>query len=306
MKKKFLLLAFSSLAISNQTFSDPDISKHVIGCRGWGLFADFLWGINHLEYCSMSNKTPVMHWVKSPYYEKEGYNGGNDVWSYYFEPVSNLTYNPGDVIHNERFPRGKENFTAIYDLYEDIIKDPSYPTKELRQQTKEIMDRYVKLKPSVAIKIESFYQKEMVGKHTIGIHLRGKHVANEVKYPPLQEIFDEANKYATSQSQFFVATDQINLLNEAIKSLKGKVVYYNCFRTDKGSTAPAPSGFFFPINYSKARLGEDVLVETFLLSQCDIMIHTISNVPLVATYFNPELHGVRLYYENNSLKKYSY
>jgi hypothetical protein len=146
----------------------------------------------------------------------------------------------------------------------------------------------------------------MAGKHTIGIHLRGKHVGNEVKYPPLQKIFDEANKHASSKTQFFVATDQINLLNAAIKSLKGPVVFYDCFRTDQGSTAPCPTGFFFPIDYSKARLGEDVLVETFLLSQCDFMIHTISNVPLVATYFNPELHGVRLYYKKNELKKYTY
>jgi hypothetical protein len=306
MKKKLLLLTFSCLAFSNPIFSNTDTSKYVIGCRGWGLFADFLWSINHLEYCLISNKTPVMHWGKSPYNEKGGYNGGNDAWSYYFEPVSNLTYSPGDVIHYERFPRGKENFTAIYDVYRDIVENPSYPSKELRQQTKEIMDRYVKLKPSVALIIESFYQKKMAGKHTIGIHLRGQHAFNEFKYPPLQEIFNEANKYATSKSQFFIATDQINLLNEAIKSLKGTVIYYDCFRTDKGSTAPTPSGFLFPINYSKARLGEDVLVETFLLSQCDVMIHTISNVPLVATYFNPELHGVRLYYENNSLKKYSY
>lgn len=312
MKKSFYLLIGGLFVFSNLNFCDSgDSEKYVIGCRGWGLFAEFLWGLNHLEYCLRTNKIPVMYWKTSPYYEKDGYNGGDDLWTYYFEPVSDLIYEPGDVIHNissnDKFPSGKENFTAIYNWYTDIIKDPTYPRKELRVWIKKyLIDRFVKFKPSIATKIESFYKKNMAGKRVIGIHLRGNHIKNEVQYPPLQEIFDEANKYASPQTQFFVATDQIKLLNEAISNLKGPVIYYDCYRTDKASTAPFPSGHPFRIDYSKARLGEDVLIETFLLSQCDFMIHTISNVSLAATYFNPELHGVRLYYRNDSLMKFTF
>lgn len=230
-----------------------------------------------------------------------------DVWTYYFEPTSNLAYEPNDIIHNNNFPRGKENFTTIYEKYADAIENPSFPTKELRIWTKKnLIDRFVKPKKSLIKKIESFYQENMAGCHIIGVHLRGKHIWNEVKYPQLQEIFDEANRHASPQSKFFVATDQKILLNEAKKNLKGPVIYYDCYRMDEDSTSNVLWGKHLPINYSKARLGEDVLIEVSLLSRCDVMIHTISCVSLAASYFNPELHGVRLYYEKNLLKKFSF
>jgi hypothetical protein len=40
MKKSFLFLVLTSLALSNPILAETN--KHVIGYIGWGLFADFL------------------------------------------------------------------------------------------------------------------------------------------------------------------------------------------------------------------------------------------------------------------------
>lgn len=42
-------------------------------------------------------------------------------------------------------------------------------------------------------------------------------------------------------------------------------------------------------------MGEDVLVETMLLSRCNHFVHTISNVSTAALFFNPDLEHTMMY-----------
>ncbi|MDR3550121.1 MAG: hypothetical protein P4L31_01810, partial [Candidatus Babeliales bacterium] len=63
--------------------------------------------------------------------------------------------------------------------------------------------------------------------------------------------------------------------------LKGrKIIYYDCFRSDNGN----PLHFRKP---SPGQLGQDVLIEALLLSRCNALVHTYSNVSTGALYFNP-------------------
>lgn len=317
----FILLLFSSNSLISE--------KCVRGSKPYGFFADFLWGVNHLEYCIATGKTPVIYWGNSSaYFSPQGYNGSTNVWEYYFEPVSNQSYTPGDHIHYEDYYPRTNNFSTLWwysqyisnkpklspeeqksfkpiDNHEAIYLSASfdwqrrmgYPTgayhlydPAFRKMVKEqIIDRFVRIKPSIKAKIQNFYNAYMAGKKTIGIHLRGRHIGNEVLPVPLAYIFAEANQYADLGYQFFIATDQRPLIEEAKKKLRGNVIYYECERF-QDTTSPTPGHpKLAPV------LGEDLLIEMCLLTQTDHLIHTLSNVSTAALYFNPDLKHTLIY-----------
>ena len=183
-----------------------------------------------------------------------------------------MSYHPDDEI-----------YTRFWGPDNSSIDD----TPDAKKRAKELIDRYIKLQPWVQKKIDTFYDTHFNNKITIGIHLRGTDKKKEtVPIDPLL-IFAKANKIASlidSKSvQFFVATDEQQLLDLAYIHLKGPIVAYDSIRsTDK-------SPLHLSNNLPKAQLGEEILIETILLSRCHIFLHTHSNVSTCVLYFNPEL-----------------
>jgi hypothetical protein len=300
--------------------------KCVRGGGPWGFFAEFLWVLNHLEYCKTYKKIPVVYWGEDcAYYSQAGYEGSENCWEYYFEPVSSASYDPKDQLFFNIFYPSKKQFTTLWWYVQYIDNKHLLPAKEqesfkpiedhaaryaspefdnqrvqnypvgkyhlyshiFRKEVKEtIIDRYIKIKPSIQEKIDNFYNAYIKDTHTISIHLRGKHLGNEVLPIDLSYIFQEANNHAVPGTQFFIATDQISLLQEAKKALHGPVIYYECERFDE-TTSPYPGKKLHPI------LGENIVIEMMLLSQCNHFVHTLSNVSTAVLYFNPTLsHSV--------------
>lgn len=136
----------------------------------------------------------------------------------------------------------------------------------------------------------------MVGKHTIGIHLRGTDKITEERPVPPEHIIEVALTQADENTQFLVASDEQKLLDKAVQLLQGyKVIFYDCYRSDNGK----------PLHTKKekpsfAQIGEDVLVEVSLFARCDLLIHTLSNVSAGALYFNPSLKSFLLYSDAGS------
>ena len=317
-----LSLIFSGIVNSNQ-------NKCVKGSEYSGFFSQFFRVLNHLEYCKSYNKIPVIHWGNEfAYYKPSGYKNVFNAWEYYFEPVSDLTYDKSDYIHREVYYPSDKNFSAIWwycqiieniDLLTEDEKNSfisidnhkarylsssefngqraeAFPcaqhiySKSFRKYVKEeLIDRYIVIKPLIFEKMLDFYTNNFMGKRTIGIHLRGGHLFNEVLKVPISELFREANAMADENCQFFIATDQRPLLEEAKKQLNGPVIYYECERFNATTSPYAGTKKLDP------KLGEDILIEMWLLSQCDHLIHTMSNVSTAALYFNPDLPNTLIY-----------
>lgn len=310
-KVMIILLMISCMRVTSN-------EKYVRGSKGWGFFAEFLWAINHLHYCKTHAKTPVIYWGPSfAYFSSQGYNGSTNCWEYYFEPVSSAVYVQGDRLEECLFYSNDNNFSSLWEYQQYIFnfnllnKDEItlvklsnyveaannvYPvwqhlySKKFRKYVKEtIIDYFIVIKPYIAKIIENYYIKEFEGKRTIGIHLRGKFLWNESPYVETDFIMEYANKFADGNTQFFVATDQKHLLDAAKVKLKGKVLYYESQRFNHSTAPVAGQAKLHPI------LGENVLIETILLSKCDHLIHGISNVSTAALYFNPEMTHTLLY-----------
>ena len=84
--------------------------KFVIGLHGKhaGLFAVFFGALNNIAWCERNNKVPVVYWDnKSLYYTPGGYNNSTNVWEYYFEQTSSLSYLPGDSVEKSILSTGQ-------------------------------------------------------------------------------------------------------------------------------------------------------------------------------------------------------
>lgn len=251
-------------------------NKHVIGSWGAGFGSCFHAVLNHLDYCEKANKTPVVHWGKeSFYYDTGGFNGSYNVWEYYFQPISDLYYKKGDRIDYTYDPNGLFTFH-----YPNIIQSK-------RDRAATLIKKYINLNELVLSKINSFYQKNMAGKKTIGIHIRGTDKFLEEKIVKPEEMVKEALKYTDQETQFLIASDEKKLFDQIIGLLPNrKVIYYDCYRSENGKPLHIRS------KPSPGKLGEDILIEISLLAQCDLLVHTASNVSSVALYFNHNLPNV--------------
>lgn len=267
-----IIIALLNLLGMPYAQAEQSPAKYVIGLHNAGFFAAFSGVLNHLVWCDRNNLTPVVYWdAKSRYTTDGGFNGSTNVWEYYFEPVSHLSYVPGDVVHDGYY---MDKISFLYYWFE----------KNHRELAHYLISKYIRIKPIVQSKIDTFYKEKMAGKKTIGIHLRGTDKWSEEKLVSARKMAEVALRYADNDTQFLIASDQQSLFNE-LKILLHPypVIYYDCYRS------PSHAALHARMKPSYAQLGEDVLVEASLLTRCDMLVRTASSVSTACLYFNPDL-----------------
>lgn len=261
-------------------------SSFVIGCRPQGFFSNFLAVLPNIVWAKKHGRAPVVFWDKHSLYYDPAYTDTENVWEYYFEPISSAECT--DQYPYRRYESPDMQFIPW--RKGELCFDDA-----LRATYHAIVEQYIQIKPHVQKKIDDFYAEHMYGKITIGIHLRGTDKVTEAKQVSPRKILKKANKLAKALSQkgyecqFLVATDQQSLLNEAKKILKWPVIYYDAYRSQN----------HIALHYqrnipSKYKLGEDIVIETYLLAACDHFVHTRSNVSIAVCILNPTLPHIFL------------
>ncbi len=289
MKKLFSIILLTTL-IGSLYAHRPNM---IFGYTNGGFFSCFFAVLNHLSWCEKNNVRLIVNWGKnSHYYQDGGYNGSTEPWEYYFYPVSGITCHEALRLHKRsrawRHKNRAPDKSAIpqtlctYRGYKKTLEKP------YRRYIHSIIKKYIKIKPQISQKIDVFYDQKIRNRPTVGIHLRGTDKQIEVTPVSAKTICDAANELAASliDPQFFIATDDARLLEQAKSLLNGPVVTYDSFRSTDGN--PIHMG---KNDHNRVSLGEEVLIETLLLSRCDKFVHTRSNVSSAALFFNPELEN---------------
>ena len=306
--KKIMLIAFTTMLTYNVRAEENDMfvflescfstwpsnnakrtrfKKYVIG--RWskaGMGAALNSVLCHLSHCRSQDLIPVVYWHGGAYHNPDGFNGENqNEWKYYFNQTSHLTYAQGDII----------NHLCNYKEYNNFKQANNFQKK--RDIAYSLINDYIHLNPIVQAKVDHFYNTHLAGKKTIAIHLRGTDKYLETPLISPERIIAEALKHADKNTQFFLATDEQKLLDAMIALLKGRtVVYYDCYRSENGKPLhvqdnASPTSRIQP---SFAQLGEDVIVEMWLMGKCDMFIRTLSNVSAIPLFLNPRLPHVTL------------
>jgi hypothetical protein len=273
--KRYLLLLCCCFSLHGEKFVIGSAEKE-------GFFSSFLAVLNNLAWADKVGNTPVVQWNEiSYYYQPEGYNGSYNPWEYYFAPVSEETYRPGDKLH--QWCCAPDSST----IWSSFFSDLDQFNAETRFEGKALIDKYIRIHPSILEKVDQFYQQKIAKKFTIGIHLRGTdRYTKQAKTAMVRDTIDAALRIAKEtgkKCQFFIATDEESLLDYAKTNLKGKVLFCDSIRSKDGQPIHSASG------RSAAQLGEEILIEALLLSKCDHFVYSLSCVPLAVLLFNPSL-----------------
>ncbi|MGB7978462.1 MAG: hypothetical protein WCF19_04795 [Chlamydiales bacterium] len=195
---------------------------------------------------------------------------GPNWWNYYFEPIhlqiSALQNNAS------RFKDG--SFAAIHARWQ--LK---------REQASALVKKYIHIQQSILEKAAQFIERHFQNVFVLGIHYRGTDKEKEAPRVPYAEAIGAVFAHIPSDQPYkiFVATDEAAFLSQMKKTFPGSVIAYDAHR----------SNGVMPVHLSQPpspyAIGEEALLDALILSNCDFLIRTSSNLSLWSTYFNPEL-----------------
>lgn len=199
---------------------------------------------------------------------------GSNWWEYYFEPVYVGTEKGTRSLRTVNGPPGSD-FSMLIELHT--------PRKRVNQ----LIKKYVHLKPRIQKIVDDFVGKNFSADYVIGVHYRGTDKVAEApraSYEIMTAYINQIISQCPSSSlQIFVATDEQAFLDYIKKQYPGYII---CNEHAIRSTSASPIHLTSNENYRK---GEDALVDCLLLSRCDYLIKTSSNLSLFSSYFNPNI-----------------
>ena len=243
-----------------------------------GFFALLLKTLCGLYYASNNGFEPVIFaWEGSTYQEKEMINGTQNVFEYYFKPVSEIkiedalnSYSVIDISEYNENIAFSENDSQWFDMKDEFI--------ELMGR---IYRKYILLNDYISNGMNEQIRDLLSGKKSLGIHFRGSDYKLNTNGHPVSlevedyyEYIDEAiDKFQFTQ--IFIATDDKRALNKFAERYKNVVFYSDVERTD-GDVSVA----FLENKREKHHflLGYEVLRDAYTLASCSGFIGGQSQV----------------------------
>lgn len=270
-----------------------------------GFCALMTYALNGVRRARQHNWLPVVQFdsLNCPFFHERAF--GEDVWDYYFEPVAGVSYaqvqawlasgelSP-DRIHTYHWrdlldwhhsdPERIATFWAA-----DVPADPAAWMTEKRALGRRFAGEYLRVKPHIAAKVDDFVAQRMRGRYTFGAHVRGTDFAYAEPTPPeayFRAIEDLARRGGIGDYQVFLATDQQQFVELFRRQYGERLLTYDALRSS-GEVAP-----FRMSGTSPYKKGEDVLIDTLVMSRCNYLLKGAAAGGEYALWFNADLECV--------------
>jgi len=245
-----------------------------------GMFA-FIWQTLRGMYHYPTDKYYVHFGRESCYFDEEMLQtqGIDNVWDYYFEQP-----------HIDTLPIPSEITSEVGLLFDQFseFRDVYTTSEEYRVRREEyghIVKKHIRLLPHMTTKVKDFYEANFKNKRVLGIHCRGTDHPDKLS---MEFYISRIKQYIKDYDLIFVASDEQSRI-DAIKKAFGDIVveYPASFR----SINETPLHYANNYRYSKYYIGEDVIIETYLLARVDTLLCcTNSNVNYFARVLNTDLN----------------
>jgi hypothetical protein len=272
----------------------------IIKSRKVGFFSLFLQVLGNLEWCNKNEYVPIIDFTNEDclYWTPEGYNNSLNAWNYFFEAhESYLLEPPGDkkenILVNDSYHPSNEFGLGIDDHGSEWNDNP--PLK-FRIFVHSLIEKHIRIRHEIKEKVDVFYDQYMNGHNICGVHVRRTDSTDDpLKRPPLLDAyFREIDRYfkfskdieTSPNVKILLATDDASVIQIFKDKYKDNLLLFDSVKSENGMALHLRK------DLNKAKLGEEVLVECLLLSQCDFLVHSRSNVSSVALYFNPDLDHI--------------
>jgi hypothetical protein len=240
----------------------------------------FIWQTIRAMYHYPNDKYYIHFGRESCYFDEEMYStqGINNVWDYYFEQPDIATKPALEEILSE-IGLLHDDFSEFRDIY---LTPEVYEAR--RREYAEVVSNNVRLLPHVSSKVEEFCSTHFRGKRVLGVHCRGTDHPDKL---PIEFYIDRIATYIEDYDILFITSDEQNRLDAIKKAFPDKALDYPAtFR----STNNIPLHYANNYECSKYYVGEDVIVEAYLLAKTDMLLCcTNSNVNYFVRILNTKL-----------------
>lgn len=210
------------------------------------------------------------------YYERaKGYNW----WEYYCEPLKiGASLTPNSNIEKS------SGLTANHIAFE-------CEQKLSKDRLVELQRKYIKIKPAILQKVDNFIMDKFQDNFVIGIHFRGTDKFSEATHVSYERVAKEVEDFIKrndfKKPVLFIATDEQAFLDYMQQQFPGKIIAQDCCRSQDGNKIHVHN----PKPYEH---GKEAVIDCLILSRCNVLFRTSSNLSLWSTYFNPDLPDIAL------------
>jgi hypothetical protein len=198
---------------------------------------------------------------------------GPNWWEYYCDPI--------------KLGSRKSSYIRRYSGGECIALAMGVECHMSRRRAHGLICKYIKVRKHIKRKIEHFCQKHFDVACVIGIHYRGTDKVIEAPRIPYEEalnvVLEHVKCLPNDDYRVFVATDEQAFLDYMSERLPGKIVCRASYRSSNGIA------IHYDDQCSPYERGEQALIDALLLSKCNLLIRTSSNLSLWSTYFNSNM-----------------
>ncbi len=241
-----------------------------------------------------------------PYKDDPHENG----WDVFFEPIElkplAATAQPEKITI--------ASTADFHEMHDQVCTAPWIAYKQYlpyRAFILEKLNQYAKIKKSITQLSDNFYLEYMQHKKCIGVHARIARAHAWLvpgrRLPSLEDYYREVDKllekYSGQDIMIFVASDSHQAIGKFKLRYGEKVKYIEAHRSpeEQDPCTMYTKGKFMMEHkdiWHKEKHGYFGGLTTFLdcllLSRCDYIIHTTSNLAFFATYYNPEIQSIYL------------
>lgn len=284
----------------------------VQSAEGAGFFAELhkvMQNIMYWEKEGIVRVQPLWNDVFFPY--KNSDSPDENGWDLFFEPIK-APCTKGDEL--EEIKKIYDVSGGHHEMHDQICAVPWIKYDQYlpyRQYVHEKLKKYVQIKPHILDQMDAFYDKHLKGHVCIGVHARMARAHRGLipgyRSPTLEEYYDEVERLIKEHSgkpiKIFVASDNHDAVGAFKERFGDRVTYISAFRVWNGDD---PCFIYTKGGYLRNNLdvwhkikqksfgGVTTLLDCLLLSRCDYLVHTTSNLAFFATYFNPEIKATFL------------
>ncbi len=306
--KRTKLALLLSLFFAAQTTQSAPIDLTIKIQEGGGFFAELHKVMQCLIHYEKDLAQVYVDWTDEffPYKDGADENG----WDLFFEPIPPTRKTTTKVVQKIIV-----NSTAQHHELHDqcctapwVAYDQYLPYRRLIHKK---LTKYIRLKPAIQNEWDAFYNAQMKGYKCIGVHAR---IARQhawlvpgKRLPQVDDYFKEIDRlikiHQGKNIKIFVASDSHQAIRQFKERYGDRMLSIEAYRSeeDKDPCIMYTSGSYYKTHKNawheqKHRYfgGLTTLLDCLLLSKCNYLIHTTSNLAFFATYYNPEIKSIYL------------
>lgn len=261
---------------------------------GAGFFSNLTFVLNHMEYAKKKNYIPIIDMQNFPtiYNEHKKIFNSLNAWDYYFKKINK--YKLSEVYKSNKVIFSNNNLKD--DMYVDISDNKNFIK----------FKKKIKIKNSYYREAKLFIKKKIKeNEKIIGVHLRGTtyKIAKNHPYPIPKKMMLNILKQVMEKekvNKIFLCTEEEEYHSYFKKKLRNKVISFNSFRTKK-----IDAFNLYTRRNHRFNLGKEILIESIILSNCDILIYVNSNVIDGSLFFSQKrIKKYEIILGNNSNNKF--